>query len=266
MTTPGITSGVTPAFEWPHLTYYGGPLIPNVKVIKVLYGAGSYDSAITSTIITGPTMAGFFTGVLNSPYMDWLSEYNEPGYSIGRGIYGKSYQIIPASSRNGSSITDAQIQAEVSAQMTAGHLPQPTNGSMYMIFFPPGKTIVASNGWHSCVQFCAYHGTYKRNGQYVFYGIMPDQGGGCLGGCGTSPSKFNNTTSVTSHEMIETVTDPAVGLATAYGPPLGWYDVPNNAEIGDLCNAQQGTVVGGNGTTYTVQKEWSNKSGICKVQ
>jgi MYXO-CTERM domain-containing protein len=57
------------------------------------------------------------------------------------------------------------------------------------------------------------------------------------------------------------VTDPGVGLATSYGPPLGWYD-PSNGEIGDICNAQQGTFLAGT-VTYTVQKEWSNLSGAC---
>src|SRR5439155_372805 len=39
----------------------------------------------------------------------------------------------------------------------------------------------------------------------------------------------------------------------------------NNDEIGDICNAQSGTITGGNGTTYTVQKEWSNSLGSCIV-
>jgi hypothetical protein len=89
-------------------------------------------------------------------------------------------------------------------------------------------------------------------------------GSGCDRGCGNG-SAFGNQTSVASHEMIEAVTDAAVGLATTYGPPLAWYDA-TNGEIGDICNAQQGTVTGGNGTTYTVQKEWSNQSGTCKTQ
>ena len=46
--------------------------------------------------------------------------------------------------------------------------------------------------------------------------------------------------------MIETVTDAEVGMASAFGPPLAWYDT-TNGEIGDICNAQQGTIVGGDG-------------------
>lgn len=81
--------------------------------------------------------------------------------------------------------------------------------------------------------------------------------GGCQAGCGTG-TVTQNTDSVASHELIEAVTDPAVGLATVFGPPLGWYDQPDNQEIGDLCNAPQGTCGG-----FSVQKEWSNRNGAC---
>ncbi len=88
-------------------------------------------------------------------------------------------------------------------------------------------------------------------------------GSGCDTGCGGS-SVFNNQTSVASHELIETITDAEVGLASVVGPPLAWYDSANG-EIGDICNGQQGSIVGGDGRTYTVQKEWSNGSNACIV-
>jgi hypothetical protein len=68
---------------------------------------------------------------------------------------------------------------------------------------------------------------------------------------------------VSSHELIETVTDPFVGLATTYASPLAWYN-KTYGEIGDICNAQQGTITAG-GVTYTVQKEWSNSKNACIV-
>ena len=136
---------------------------------------------------------------------------------------------------------------------------------LYMMFFPKGKRI-SQGGSGSCVAggFCAYHSTFRRNGQYVFYGVFPDMsaGSGCDSGCGNG-SAFGNQTSVASHELIEAVTDPAVGVATVFGPPLGWYD-GNNGEIGDICNAQQGSIVL-SALTYTVQKEWSNQKAACIV-
>src|SRR3569623_1916975 len=104
-------------------------------------------------------------------------------------------------------------------------------------------------------------GTYGS--QNVYYGVLPDMGpnSGCATGCGNS-STFNNQTSVASHELIEAVTDAEVGLATVLGPPLAWYD-NTNGEIGDICNAQQGTFVGNDGVTYTIQQEFSNQQNNC---
>src|SRR6185295_1015773 len=101
-----------------------------------------------------------------------------------------------------------------------------------------------------------YHNTSVHNSKNLIYGVMPDLSGGCASGCGGS-TKFGNTTSVSSHELIEAVTDPAVGLSTTIGPPLAWYD-SIGGEIGDICNALQGTL-----GQWTVQKQWSNKHGVC---
>ena len=110
------------------------------------------------------------------------------------------------------------------------------------------------------MQFCAYHGTFVRNGVNVNYGVIPDIGqSGCNGGCGGS-TVTNNTDSVASHELVEATTDPAVGLATTCVPPLAWYGQVDNGEIGDLCNGQEAANACG---TFTVQKEWSNSAHAC---
>jgi hypothetical protein len=86
-------------------------------------------------------------------------------------------------------------------------------------------------------------------------------------GCGSDPSLFNNFTAVTGHELLESITDPAVGLAFFNGPPLGWYDLTDNhGEIADICDQAEGRVRGSNGTTYVVQAGWSNVEGDCNVK
>jgi hypothetical protein len=245
-----------------HLNYYGGKVIQNVKVVQVLYGSGSYISQITGT-----QMGSFYQQAAGGGVWDWLSEYNtsSPAQTIGRGSFLSKVQITPSSSRNGSTITDANVQAEIAAQIQAGTLPAPDNNTIYMIDFPAGKTETDPSGAKSCVSggFCAYHGTFTIGGQNVYYGVLPDMSSssGCATGCGGSTT-FNNQTSVASHELIEAVTDAEVGLATTVGPPLGWYDT-TNGEIGDICNGQQGTFVGGDGVTYTIQKEFSNQQNDC---
>ena len=243
-----------------HLSYFGGKVVQNAKVVQVIYGSGTYAAGVNS----GTTNLGtFYTSILASAYVDWLTEYNttSPVQHIGRGTFGGKSTITPLASRDGSTISDANIKSEISAQITAGHLPAPTNNTIYMINFPKGKHI-SQGGSKSCVAggFCAYHGTFKKGTQNVYYGVLPDMsaGSGCDVGCGNG-SAFGNQTSVASHELIETITDAEIGLATVVGPPLAWYDSANG-EIGDICNAQQGSING-----YTVQKEWSNSSGACIV-
>ncbi len=244
------------------LAYHGGKVIQNVNITKVLYGSGTYIPELTST--TGVNMVSAYTQMVTSGVFDWLTEYNttSPAQTIGRGSVGPSVQITTATSRNGTTIDDSAIQAEIAAQINSGALPPPTNNQIYMVHFPSGKTIT-QGGTSSCVSggFCAYHGTFTIGSQNVYYGVLPALTGGCATGCGGGTT-FQNTQSVSSHELIEAVTDAEVGLATTIGPPLAWYD-PNNGEIGDICNGQQGTFTGTDGNTYTIQKEFSNQQNDC---
>ncbi len=255
-----------------HLTYNGGKVISNVHVIQVLYGSGTYESQVQNT--ASPSIASFYQGVTNSSYYDWLNEYNttnNPGgvtgtnQVIGRGSFVQQVQITPSSANNTNPVDDTQIQPELQNQINAGHLPAPDGNTLYAVYFPAGKTIT-QGGSSSGVQFCAYHGTVAAGSTPEFYySILPDfSTGGMTTGCG-SGTEFQNVTSVSSHELVEATTDAEVGIAVNNsGPPLAWYD-QTNGEIGDICNGQQATVVGGDGVTYTVQKEFSNTQNNCVV-
>jgi|GEM_PF-4453249 len=229
------------------LQYYGGPLLPNVKV-QLVYWNGSVQFQ--------DKLPGFYSYITQSPYFDWLNEYNAGGFSIGRGSYAGAFtdNASPATGQ----IEDADIRTELTSLISKNAVPQPDANTLYMFYFPPGLNI-DMDGSGSCQVFCAYHNTYTNNGTEINYGVIPDQGGSCAGGCGGNADQFNNETSVSSHEMIEAVTDPAVGLVTGNTPqaPLGWYDA-NNGEIGDICNAVQGQV-----GSYTVQRVWSNSRNLC---
>jgi hypothetical protein len=225
------------------LTYYGGPVLKSVQVYPIHWGAGTIRCASNID-------SGYGTIVASSIYTSLLPQYS----SIGTGTSHASYTDSGAS---GTNLTDTQIQAELTRLFKANAIPQPGANNYYPVHFPSGTRITSSDGSQSCVQFCAYHGTYVYNGTNVNYGVIPDVGDpGCAGGCGAA-SQCNNTTSVMSHELVEATTDPAVGLATVYGPPLAWYNA-TYGEIGDECNAQQATVSG-----ITMQKEWSNSKNAC---
>ncbi|KAJ3251336.1 hypothetical protein HK103_002461, partial [Boothiomyces macroporosus] len=206
------------------LTYYGGPVISNVKVFTIFWGGQSnvqYASQINQ----------FYTGVTNSALFDMLAQYDTPTQNIGRGSFIGSYDYTAGAK---GTLDDSTIQSTLQSLISSGKVPAADANTYYAIHFAPGVSIT-QGGSSSCQEFCAYHGTIKQGSGYIYYGIIPDQGGNCAGGCGSDSNPFNNLCSVSSHELIEATTDPAVGLATANAAPLAWYDA-NNGEIGDICN------------------------------
>ena len=264
-----------------HLFYWGGPVISNVHVVVVFWGT-NVDPVVT----TPGTIDQFFSDITNSRYYDLLTEYSTAGVTgvgtpvassnqtIGRGQFDATVTIIPSVCPGPTtcSLTDNQIQAELTSQLAAGHLPPPVRDAQgiietfYMIYFPPGVHI-SLGGAPSCAAggFCAYH---SNTASLVPYGVLPDFGptSGCQNPhCGNG-TEFQNITAVTSHEMSEAVTDAQVGSATVFGPPLAWYHhnppAVDLAEIGDICGGQDVTVSAG-AHTYTVQTEFSNVQGDC---
>ena len=251
----------------PHLNYYGGRVISNVKIVPVFWTA-NIDPEVKSQIGT------FYSDFTGSPAFDWLSEYDTTiksvsgkagtGQHIGRGTAVAPVVITPKQA--GSNINDAQIQKELAAQIKAKKLPAPDLNTMYMMHFPKGFVIKSGSGL-SCQAFCAYHGTMNKT---VYYGVIPDGsvGSGCDKGCG-SGTPLGNLTASAAHEITEAVTDAQVGAAgSGIGPPIAWYD-PNKdasgqqyAEIGDICAAYEAPLAV-NGRTWTIQKEWSNKHNGC---
>jgi uncharacterized repeat protein (TIGR01451 family) len=264
-----------------HLFYFGGPVISNVHVVIVFWGT-NVDPVVT----TPGTIDQFFADITNSRYYDLLTEYSTAGVTgvgtpvassnqtIGRGEFDATVTIIPSACPGPTTctLTDNQIQAELTNQLAAGHLPPPVKDAhgiietFYMIYFPPGVHI-SLGGAPSCAAggFCAYH---SNTSSLVPYGVLPDFGptSGCQAPHCGGGTEFQNITAVTSHEMSEAVTDAQVGSATVFGPPLAWYDhsppAPDLAEIGDICAAQDVTVSAG-GHTYTVQQEFSNIQNDC---
>jgi hypothetical protein len=263
------SAGTIINFSGHHLNYYGGRVISSVQVAVVFWTNG-----VNAT--TQSQIGGFYSTVTSGGYMDMLSEYDTVGLAgfadnllgsnqlIGHGTTIGPYTITPMVNQT-TTVDDNDIIAELEAQIAASNLPFPqldgagNVNTLYMVYFPAGYTITLGP-YRSCVNFCGYHGTYINSNLSIPYGVLPDLGsGGCQSGCGSGPAVFDNLTSVSSHEMAESITDAEVGIATDYARPLAWYDPPpDNAEIGDLCNHNHATLSG-----YTVQTEWSNAANAC---
>ncbi|HEX7477928.1 MAG TPA: hypothetical protein VF331_08980 [Polyangiales bacterium] len=130
------------------VTYHEGPVLSNVNVVSVMW-TGSVSSTVTSGV------DGFYDALVHNSYLDWLSEYNTATQSIGRGSYQGNFTISPQFTAT--TVPDANIGAELAAQINAGKLPTPTENTLYMVHFPASYTEVAPGGAVSCRDFCAYH-------------------------------------------------------------------------------------------------------------
>ena len=240
--------------------YYGGTVTANPKVYVVWWG----DPAKINSAVTAAKggIADFFAGVTDSSYMDWLNEYNTTvpaqagshkgmagsGQRIGRGNYVTALTLTNVPTGN---VTDAQIQSTLDAALTAGTLPPADDNTLYAIYFPPGVSITL-DGSTSCAGFGAYHDAIIETQRHnTYYLVMPD--------CGSS---FKSMTSVTSHELIEAMTDNIPTPASSPDFPQAWNDSMGN-EMGDLCSSS-GTVTTALGV-FTVQNIWDERTQACKA-
>ncbi|KAJ3333810.1 hypothetical protein HDU76_003287 [Blyttiomyces sp. JEL0837] len=209
------------------LQYYGGPLIANVQVFPIFYGSPLYKNELIA----------FYKAI-----------YSTATIKIGKGSYIGSYseasQLVY--------IDDASVLQPYLRNLVKIGIIKPTENTYIPVHFGPLMNIVQGTDL-SCQAFCGFHGEY---------GVIPDQTGLCMGGCGPSLDPKDNLFAVTSHELGEAITNPGVSLATGYSYPLGWYD-PANGENGDICNAMQTNLIGIDGVTYRVQLLWSNSQSAC---
>jgi len=274
------------------LTYFNGPLITSVQIIPVFVQLVATPKGKPTTVIPvtyASQLADFYSCLATSTALTWVgSQYSVPGpqclnctgsYSIGTGSMIGPHLYNYTSTTNPVTIDDVTIQGIVKALIPAYLKAGSINlaNACFAFHFAPNITITQSRS-KSCVNFCAYHGTIIYNTTnhvptYGYYGVIPELATGlCANGCncyqyGTcNPTNGNDrfaaVTTIASHEFMEFITDPAVGQAPIYGPPLGWYDRTDNAEIGDLCN-QWSVLYTGCSTAYYLQREWSNADHSC---
>jgi hypothetical protein len=262
-----ITAGMVNTVDRPNrsiasatMQYYGGSVIANPKVYVVWWGSPANLNADVTKPVGG--IADFFAGVLDSPYMDSLSEYNTnipvqvgtkhgapgTGQMIGRGNYAGTITLTAIPPGN---VTDDQIAATVESAITAGTLPQPDTNTLYAIYFPRNVKITL-DGSQSCVLFGAYHYATPANQHQARYAVMPD--------CGYS---FSGVTRVTSHELAEAVTDAVPTPGSSPDFPQAWNTSDGN-EVGDLCTSSSGTITTSKGP-FSVQGIWDESSHGCKV-
>jgi hypothetical protein len=274
----------------PHLVYSGGPLLTHAEVFAVFMDAGSgypYTAEMRSFItwlLTSDAVSllaeyntglGKYTGdvtlkwggstppppppppppgncdALLNAWLTCMFGFAPPAVHAKRPKHKSGSPILPHRKHMrfaSQVVTDAQIEQFIADNITSGTLPVPNSQTLYATYWPDGITIQFDSQNSSCQQFCGYHNSFNlSNGTPVRYAVLPYPScAGCLGGM----TAINALTTVTTHEIRESMTD-----AGADGS--GWYDQANG-EADDICAWKERVDAG-----YTVQLEWSNKRNAC---
>jgi hypothetical protein len=227
----------------PYLTYHNGPLLTNAEVVLIFWG-NDWTQADQNTLIT--QLNQFFDYILTSPLIDLLAEYSVDGSTIGYGSRTGTFIITDTEPGDGTGqVTDAQIQDALQNWINSGTISPTTANTLYFVYLPPDVVCVMSDGSQSCQVFCGYHNQIDGT---IFYAVEPFI---TCDGC-TTGGIFDSLTVVSSHELCEAITDPALN---------GWWDDSSGEEIGDICTAVTGQL-----GDYTIQAEWSNNANDCIFQ
>jgi hypothetical protein len=163
-----------------------------------------------------------------------LAEYSTSAQTIGSGSWAGGSAGDP-SLGSGATITEAQIQQEVAAEIAAGTTVSQASNRIYVVVLPPGVTSQLDQQ----NDFAGHHAQFTPagGGQPIRYAVI------------TYSTDTNYTDPVISHEISESITDP--DLAT------GWYD-QNGEEIGDDCRFDYSTFDG-----YQIEEIFSKASCSC---
>jgi archaellum component FlaF (FlaF/FlaG flagellin family) len=245
----------------PTVDFFGGPLIPHVEV-NTLFVGQEWQSGSLSNLVGG--LNGYLKTLVNSPYMDMLSQYN-----VGRGSFGStriewynndSDAKTPMNDNNLSYPNgQTELQYLLVSAIQQGSYPPLDQNQLYVIFLPPGEQVEAPGGLmnnHAPNGFLGYHSSFNSQYGRISYAVLPYPGGPnyLVNGLPTlqngDPAVFDSLTSTVSHELSEAVTDPVPPSSpNPVRGVTGWID-PQRDEIGDIVNQQN---VYWNG--YVVQKE-----------
>jgi hypothetical protein len=258
-----------------------GAIIPNVKVENVFYGSAwtSTSDANNPELRQQATdLNAFITDITKSSYMSGLSQYSGVYYNQlnlgtyhlampyggapGTGQFVGSDYVKGGSLNTNGNLDEATIVATFKQEIANGKLKAPDANTLYMVYLAPGEksqfdVSAADGGGH--------HAVFATANGPAYYAIVdsPIDNFFKPTNMPATATNFQKLTAITSHEMVEALTNPAdwdkVDSASSSANKPAWTDSAGN-EIGDI--AQNSPPAGGVMSMvdgFMVQKYWSNK-------
>ena len=215
----------------------GGPVLTNPRFVSITFPTDSFASQIDTFI------SKF------GPSAEWNQMVSE--YGVGQASVGNPVHLSESAP---TTISDSGIQSWLTNKFNTSGLPLGAEdpNTIYVIYYPQSTTI-AFSGMNSCTDFAGYHSSYQLNGKRVTYAVIAR--------CSTDT--INDTTSTSSHELVEAATDPDVSNS-AYGnltPDNSiWDTLSFGAETGDMCQRYASSYYVPASIGFQIQKSWSNSS------
>jgi hypothetical protein len=180
-------------------------------------------------------------------------------YGVGPARSGADYHVHMADAAP-ATISDKDIETLVKTRFTAADAtawPKPDAGQPVYIMYLPRTTSLTLQGKDACQQGVGgYHDSVSAGGKDVAYAVIPQ----CRG-------MVDESTLSASHELAEAATDPypltKPGWAHFDDNHLAWeFFQQFQSENGDACEFYKDSAMGGTSDfPFTVQRQWSNKSG-----
>jgi hypothetical protein len=239
---PEVLFTPAPHPDLPQVGTAGGPVLVAPKVLPIIYAA---EPATTDILAALQELA-------HTPY--WAATTSE--YGVGPlTILPPILLPTPAPSVN----TDASLQAQLVAATSGAN---PTWGVadpsvVYLYVIPPGANVNIQNA-SCCDDFGGYHSEVASGGVAVPYAVVCS----CPGFLGNTVGPLDERTTAMSHELVEAATDPFPFTNPAFGvtdrADIVWTVINGGGETADMCAFNDDAFVVPKGSTYMVQRSWSN--------
>ncbi len=220
----------------PQIPKNGGPVLHDPSFVTVTFPGDAFEGKLQDF---GDQVGG----------LQWWSTVHA-GYGVGAGVSAGHVSIPEAPP---ATMTDADVQAWLTAKIGDGTMPAPTDQSIYLLYYPQATTITLDDGSGtpaaSCQVFLGYHSTFDvtAGGRTVpvAYAVINR----CRG-------DLDEITVTSSHELTEASTDPRpIDDARA-----GYVTLTDNAwtglggEDGDMCAGVSGVTEAG----WALTRVWNN--------
>jgi hypothetical protein len=225
----------------PQVVTLGGPVLASPKVLPIIYASDTGASDVLA----------FLQEISSTGY--WSETTSE--YGVG------PLTVLPPVTLTAtppSSVTDAALEASL-ADNTTGQNPSwgaADPNTIYLFVLPTG-TIEKDDEGACCTEYDGYHYEVSAGGVNVPYAVSC----ACPMFDGPGVTDLQERTVDMSHELVESATDPFPDTASAFtqedDADIVWTLV-TDGEVADMCEFNDDANVIPPGSTYMVQRSWSN--------